>query len=141
MEMTIDQFEKLLEEAYEIKQDIEKIAAEKKAKEEELNEKNKVILAEFERLDKTSYVSRSCNVIRVNRPSVSMPKVPEAREAFFAYLKERNLFEDMVSVNHNSLNAFFKAELESAIEAGKHDFKIPGLGDPKNFEYITFRKK
>lgn len=139
--MTLEEFEKLLDQAYTLKLEAEEIGEQKKRKEEHLMELNRVILAEFERLDKSSYIARRCQVIRVSKPTVTTPKEPEKRDAFFKYLKDRNLFEDLVSVNHNTLNAFYKAEFEAAVESGNIDFKIPGLDEPKTNEYLTFRKR
>lgn len=140
-QLTITEFEDLLDKAYSLKLEAEEIEAKKKDKEKELFELNKVILAEFDRLDKTSYVGRRCQVVRVQRPTVTVPKDPDQRDAFFRFLKERKIFENLVTVNHQTLNSFYKAEIEQAIEEGNHEFKIPGLEEPKLHEYLTFRKK
>lgn len=71
---------------------------------------------------------------------VSMPKEPGAREQFFEYLKTKGLFEDLVSINHNTLNSFFKQEMEAAQESGDLGFAIPGLGEPKMSEYVVITK-
>lgn len=140
-QMTIEEFEDLLDEAYELKLEAEELDEKKKAKEKELADKNKVIMAEFERLDKTSYDGRRCKITRVQRPTVTVPKEPQAREAFFEYLKKKEIFDQMVTVNHQTLNSFYKAEYENAVERGDHAFQIPGVGEPKVQEYLTFRKK
>ena len=140
-QLTVEQFEALLEKAYTLKQEAEEIGNKKKEKEEELAALNNVIIAEFERLDKTSYRSRSCDVIKVSRPTVTIPKDPAQKEAFFDYLKKKKIFEDLASINHNTLNAFYKAEFEAAVSSGNSDFSIPGLDEPKNYTYLSFRKK
>lgn len=140
-QMTVTEFEDLLDKAYALKLEAQEIEEKKKAKEKELAEKNKVILEEFLRLDKTSYVGRRCQVIKVERPTVTIPKDPDQRDAFFAFLKKRKIFENLVTVNHQTLNAFYKTEFENAVEAGNHEFHIPGIDEPKIQQYITFRKK
>lgn len=56
-----------------------------------------------------------------------VPKTPEQREAFFNYLKEKGIYDEMVSVNSNSLNSFAKTEEQNALDEGNFDFRIPGL--------------
>lgn len=72
--------------------------------------------------------------------SVKTPKSPESREAFFSYLKNKGAFDDLITVNHATLNAFYNAELEAARESGVEDFKIPGLDDPTLYETVNMRK-
>ena len=50
-----------------------------------------------------------------------------AREKFFNYLKGKGVFEQMITINSRTLNAFAKVELETANEEGVLDFQIPGL--------------
>ena len=73
--------------------------------------------------------------------SVKVPKSEVEREAFFGYLKERGIFENMVTVNSMTLNAWFKQEMEAAVEKGDVDFKIPGIEEPKAFFTLQFRKE
>lgn len=140
-QMTIDEFEDLIDQAYSLKLQAEELDTKKKDKEKELAELNRVICAEFERLDKTSYVGRRCQLVLVQKMNVTMPKDPDDKRAFFDYLKHKGIMEDMVSVNHNSLNAFFKAELAEAVATGDHGFKIPGLSEPKAYQYLSFKKR
>ncbi len=139
-DMTIAEFEDLLDKAYQLKLDSEELDGQRKKKDEERAELDRVILAQFEQFDKTSYRGRRCNVIKTQRTSVSLPKEPAAREDFFAFLKSKKIFEELITVNHQTLNAFYKNEFDNAVEAGNHEFKIPGLEQPKVHEYITYRK-
>lgn len=138
--MNIDEFEELLNTAYELKKEASELDAQKKKKEAELMELNRIILEEFNRLDKTSYKTNACQVIRVQKQSVKMPKDPDGRGQFFKYLKKLGCFEDLVSINHNTLNAFYKQEFEEAKRQGNFEFEIPGLEAPTLQEYITYRK-
>lgn len=63
------------------------------------------------------------------RTSVQVPKSSEDREAFFDYLKERGVFEQMITVHSNTLNSFYQGEYEQAVAEGNLSFKIPGIGD------------
>jgi hypothetical protein len=69
-----------------------------------------------------------------------MPKEHDQREAFFAFLRERNAYDELITVNHQTLNSFCKEELEKAIEADNIEFSIPGLGEPSSYVTLQIRK-
>lgn len=92
-------------------------------------------------MEKSSYDSSFGKIVIQKRFSVRQPKDPEEREKFFNYLREKGLFEDMVSVNSMTLNAYYKQELETARQEGNFDFAIPGLSEPTVVEYVTLRRK
>lgn len=73
------------------------------------------------------------------RLSVKTPKLPEDRDAFFAYLRDRGLFDQMISVNSATLNSFYKSEFEQAKERGDAEFKIPGINEETINIILTFR--
>jgi hypothetical protein len=76
-----------------------------------------------------------------NRFTVSMPKLEEARNAFFDYLKTMGIFESIITVHSQTLNAFYKSKMEEAINEGNVDFKIPGIAEPKLVQNLTIRAK
>jgi hypothetical protein len=59
--------------------------------------------------------------------SAKVPKIPEDRKKFFDYLKEREIFEDMITVHSATINTFVSDEEKAATERGEIDFQIPGL--------------
>lgn len=80
-------------------------------------------------------------LIKSERLTVTLPKTPDDKEAFYNYLKEKNLFEDIVSVNSMTLNAFYKKEFDIACEEGRAvGFKIPGINEPKTITTLNVRK-
>ena len=76
---------------------------------------------------------------------MNLPATPEDKENFFSYLKEKGLFESLITVNSNTLNSFYMREWETVKEHGDPEeamnFKIPGIQEPKLHEVISFRKK
>jgi hypothetical protein len=74
------------------------------------------------------------------RLSVKTPKSPEDREAFFSYLRDKGLFDQMISVNSATLNSFYKNEFEAAKERGDDDFKIPGINEETMTVILSYRK-
>lgn len=139
--ISLEKMDELIEKAWKIKQEAKELADQKTEKEKELQKINKEILEQLEASDKTSYDAKSCKAVRVSKFTVSIPKDPDEKAKFFSYLKKRDLFENMATVNHNTLNSFYTQELEEAERQGNLDFEIPGLGEPKLQEYLTFRKR
>lgn len=69
-------------------------------------------------------------------------KVPkgEGRDAFFSYLKEKGLFDNLITVNSQTMNSFVKAEVEAARESGDINFRVPGLDEPTVVDIIYMKK-
>lgn len=76
----------------------------------------------------------------VHKWNFTQPKSPEAKNHFFNYLKTAGIFEELVSVNYQTLNAFCKREMEVAKERGQSDFQIPGIDEPQLYKTISLRK-
>lgn len=98
------------------------------------------ILKDLEENDLTKFSGEMGMVSRVARFDVKFPKDDEiGKEALRNFLAEKGHFDNMWSINHQSLNAWFKAELEAAKERGVEDFDIPGL-EPTDRITIQFRR-
>lgn len=80
-------------------------------------------------------------VLLGERTSVKTPKNNAERELFFEYLKEKGVYEDLRTVNSQSLNAFYKSELELALGRGELDFSIPGITEVLVVPKLSLRKK
>lgn len=74
------------------------------------------------------------------RTSVKTPKTPEQRKAFFDFLKSIGRYDELVSVNSQSLNSFYKEQLELAKEKGQDDIEIPGLTEVTINPNLSFRR-
>lgn len=138
--LTIKELEELCQLCFNAREQIDEIEKELALKVSEL-EGLKTRLADYLiQLDKTSYDSAFGKITVKNIFSVATPKTPEAKAQFFDYLKEKGIFEDLISVNSKTLNAFYKQELQIAQEAGAVDFKIPGLDEPFYKQSLSFKK-
>lgn len=76
---------------------------------------------------------------------VSMPKDPELKKAFYNFLQEIGLYDDMVSVNSQKLNGFYRKEKASAEEKAKElgeliSYSMPGIEGVHTVTRIGFRK-
>lgn len=81
----------------------------------------------MEALGLQKFHSPSGTFTYVYEETYRVPKSPEQREEFFKFLKEKGVYEQMVSVNSQTLNSFAKIEEKNALDEGNFDFKIPGL--------------
>jgi len=140
-QVTLGDLEAVCRECYEIKSKIEELKDQESELNDELKKKQEKIILILENHKKDNYESAYGKVIVVERSSVRIPSSPEEKEAFFNYLKERGLFESMVNINSQTLNAFYKKEEEIALTVHKNiDFKIPGISAPKYTKTLTMNK-
>ncbi len=76
-----------------------------------------------------------------NRHSVTFPKDPEKAEIFRSWLMEQGM-EGMLTMNHQSLNAFLKPMFQEAEESGRMLSEVlpPGIDAPTTTPIVGFRK-
>lgn len=138
-------FEKLIAQAYDLDAEVTRIK--KEVLEPAVNKLADVegrILETLERHDMTSYRSSRGLVTRTVRYSVQTPKSPEEKAAFFNWLREskgEDVFWAYATVNSQSLNSLYKAEMDIAKQEANFDFKIPGLSEPKGQPILSRRAK
>lgn len=134
---TMKEFEALCDECFSMKAEIDDITQILKEKKAKLSERQEKVIAYLEEYGKTKHTGRMGNVhIKVDSYP-PMPKDPTKKEAFMNYLKKQGVYEDMVTVNAQTLKGYYKAEME----ANEDDpfFKIPGL-DPYEKKTLGMRK-
>ena len=107
----------------------------------ELETKKKKLLAMMEEAEVTSYRTESGQVVRKKIFGIKTPK-GEDLQTFFSYLREKrpNDYLALATVNSQSLNSWYKQELEAVKEKGGMDVEIPGLGEPTITEQISITK-
>lgn len=82
-------------------------------------------------------------VYRQRNFSVKVPKSVDAKQRLFSWISSHkgvDVLDTMVSINSQTLNAFYKAELELAKERGDIDFALPGIDMPEVYWTIGMRK-
>jgi hypothetical protein len=143
--MEIAEFEALIAAAVEARGEIDRIKTTELApRERELAELEGKILQTLQDHEMSSYRSAHGTVVRSTRYAVRTPKTLEEKQAFFGWLREKKgeeVFWQYASVNSQSLNAFYKAEMDIAKEERNFGFKIPGLGQPEATPILSIRKK
>ena len=136
----LDGLGKLIFEQRQLAEESERVAKEHNKKLEMLYSK---MLSILDRFGRTSYeVPGLGKLTSVERSFVGLPKTPEAKEEFYSYLRDKGIFDELISVNSNTLNAFYKKELEIAREEGRaFGFKIPGISEPSTSMTLRIQKK
>lgn len=117
---------------------IDEMSAAKKLEEKKLYSLEQKMLATLEAIGKSSYQAKVGTLYISNRKSVKVPATPEDREAFFNYLRERGIFEKMITVHSATLTSYYNAEFDEAVAEGR-DLEIPGIGEPTITQSIGFR--
>ena len=138
--MSVKQLEQLIGQCYSERDEIQVLETQLKEKEKLHSNTKQRILSVFQEFNKSNYSSHRGMLIRQRRFSVTMPKDPKKKAAFFEYLKEKDSFDGLITVNAQSLNSFYKAEMDVAAKSGEA-FEIPGLDAPKYFETLSIRTK
>lgn len=72
------------------------------------------------------------------RFAVKLPADPEVKQELKDYLIAHGNFDALWTINYQSLNGWYKAEMEAA-KANNVYLDIPGL-EPKSDKYLQFRK-
>ena len=138
-EVNLSEFDALCRDIFDKRKEIEAMEEETKKHVAELEKlKTKAMLILKDARKEKFFVEGKGTVYIQDRYTVSMPKEPEKREEFFRYLKENGIFESLATVNHQTLNAYWKQEWEAA---GKNpDFTLPGVGCPTLFQTLAMKK-
>lgn len=126
---------------FEQKAKIAKMKEDQKAQQEILDDLESKILSVFEAHEMEKlHIPGHGLLYETARFTVPTPKSLDDKTKFFDYLKERGIFFEMASVNSQTLNSFYKAELERAVAEGNSDFKLPGIGEPSHVKSLSSRK-
>jgi hypothetical protein len=119
-------------------EDQEKITKELNAEVDALKQKVLGIL-EAHNLDNFN-ASGVGSVYRTAKMQVSYPKDPEQAAKFRQYLIDNGM-ESMLTLNHQTLNAFYKSKVSEAESQGLPIADVlPGVGEPSVYVTIGMRK-
>lgn len=136
-EVSIEEFEALIGEAYAFKKEIKDLEGKAEEIKEKLNEKQAKIQAIMEQLGKSEYQSDSGRVKLDTKMSVEVPKDPESKAQFFAWLEDKGIFLEYATVNSQKLNTLYNSEVDAT---KKIDLEIPGLGKAKPYKTLKLLK-
>ncbi len=87
-----------------------------------------------------SFKSHGFTFFLEERTSVKTPKTVEDKRALFEFLKEKEIFDEIASVNSQTLNALYRSLSEEAASNGVLEFKMPGVEAPTVYTNLKMRK-
>lgn len=141
-ENTLQEMEKLVEGLFNAKEALEQLAAQEKEIQTIRRELENKIMSKLKEVGNTTYVSKFGRASIKTSLSYKTPKDSEAKKKLFEYIKGKgdDVYNSLLSVNSQTLNAWAKAENQNAADNGIFPFEIPGLDEPISYETISFRK-
>lgn len=138
--MNSDILQRKLKEAAKLKDDLNTAESEVDALKKILTPLSYEILKIMEETEVEKVSAHGYTFFIEERETVKTPKTAEEKREFFDFLRSKDLFDDMVSINSSTLNSLFKSLNNEAIEAGNLDFRIPGLEAPTSSKSLKLRK-
>lgn len=72
--------------------------------------------------------------------TVKTPKTLEDKAKLFEFLRDKGLYDEMVSINSQSLNSLYRALSAEALEKGHLEFLMPGVDAPTSFRQLKLKK-
>lgn len=138
MSMTVEELDRLCQEFID-KKEYEKKAEERmKEIKAETKEAQAKVIAALEEMDKTE-----------NEGAFGKVKIQQKeyykcvdKHAAYSWLKERGEFDDLASVNANTLSSHIKGLVHEEHEKGNFDFMPPGMMDAtSDYAFLRITKK
>jgi ATP phosphoribosyltransferase regulatory subunit HisZ len=137
---TLANFKSQVDELFSLKREAEELEKVFEVKKAELEKKKAELLGALEEAGLENFKVPGLGQIGVrNNFSVTMPKDPDEKQKFMDFLKHTNN-EGLLTVNHQTLNSFYREVLDRAIEQENPDFVVPGLGEAKHYKTLFMRK-
>ena len=107
----------------------------------ELEKAEKALQEALKAMGKKSYKCEGVGTFtRVMKEVVTVPKEIEAKRKLLGWIKDQygpDVLDTMVSINHQSLNSFYR---EEAKKSDNPAFEIPGIAAPTAVENVSFRR-
>jgi hypothetical protein len=138
-DIKVEDFEKVCENISLLRAEIAAKKADVAKVQEYLDKEEKKAMTMLEASEKTKYVSEHGTIYTAVYDSISVPK-GDSKQEFFSYLKDVGIYDEVVTVNSQWLNGWYRKEKEAAIENGDILFTIPGINNPVSSVRLSFRK-
>lgn len=134
--VAVEEFETFCAEIYSQKDLVDHMKANLALQVTTLEQMKKKIMAYMESFNKTQYSTNLGLILVQEKFSVKVPKDPDEKEKFFAWLEEKGIKEKILTVASATLNSLYNEEFEAAEDP---DFKIPGIAEPKGYKTLKLR--
>jgi len=124
-----------------LKKEKEEIEDVLKAKNSEIAACNSELMTILKELNQDAYVSPFGRISIKTVWRVKVPQTEADKELLFNELKSKGRFYEYVTVNSNSINAYYNEEYKNAKDRGAGlDFSIPGIGPAAPYESVHLTK-
>lgn len=137
-EINLTEFDALCKKLYEqraVVESMEKSLKDETARLEDLKQK---VMAVMNDAGKEKYHVDGLGLLYFQtKRTASMPKDPEKRAKFFSYLRDKGIFEDLITVHSQTLTSFWNQEFEAAQSP---DFAIPGIDEPSARKTLVMKR-
>ena len=137
--MSIQDLSALIDQASAYKEQVDEKKEQLKDIQKELDKLNKMIVEYFEENNLKSIKGETYMAYTVERRSLKI----EDRNEFFSWLRDKGIFDDVISVSSQKLGPLYNEELELAKESGDFGFLekgIPGLSSPTTHKTVSYKR-
>ena len=139
-ETTIAELDALVKRTFEVRAEYEKLKDEASEKHSLLESLQAQVQSILEATGRLKHETPGAGAISmVTKYQVNFPKDHEAAAQFRQYLMDNGM-DSMLTMNHQTLNAFFKSKLEEAGEGADPSQVLPGIGTPEQRITLSMRK-
>lgn len=140
-EITVDVLENICEHIYQLKNEAADLEKRRKAANNEKETFQQGLKILMEKLEIDSYPSKSGTISKRDESKYRLLPDDESRNAFFKYLKDKEIFETMISINSRTLQSFVKQEVELLENEGKFGVLPDGIEETDVHTVFSLRKK
>lgn len=98
------------------------------------------IMKLMEAMDIHSVKMHGYNFYTATTETVKTPKTLEEKAKLFDFLREKGLYDEMISINSQSLNSLYRALSAEAMEKGHLEFLMPGVDAPSSFTQLKMKR-
>lgn len=141
VDISVQRLNQMVEQLAQLRAEEETLDLERKKLQMKLDALEGQLMEILEEQGMSSFTAPSGLINLVQKSSVTTPKTLEQKRSLFKYLSDRGVFEELVSVNSQTLNSFYRAEEAMALERGDFDFNLPGVGQPSVRNQLRFTRK
>ena len=127
-QITLEELKGLCLEMFKQKAEVARVKEIKTAEEKKLKEMQDKILFHLEGHELKTFDTGIGKVTKKNMPYAKIVD----KTALSNFLKERGIYDDMVTFNATKMNSFYKEEMERAKEEMNLDFKVDGMDVSSN---------
>jgi len=134
-DIKLSEFKAYCLEMFEQKRKIDKMKTAVSHESKKLEDMKSRVVEYLEEHELQNFDTGEGKVSKMIRSSVKITDKP----ALFEYLKKEGIFEDLATINFQTLNAFYKERAEKAYNESDFSFKLDGVSEPTLFTTIQMR--